>query len=124
MLGARKANIGDDAKADMLTGFRFELLVEIDRVLVYLTDRIGEIEQGEQAGRMPGRARSQFAALQQDAIAPALLGKVIEGRNAHHATADHHCPRLRLHGSFLSNRNCVSGHISKRNSLSREGERP
>src|SRR5205807_269772 len=44
VFGAGKADVGDDAEADMLAGLVFELLVESDRVFVDLADRVGEVE--------------------------------------------------------------------------------
>ena len=102
ILGAGEADVGADLEADILAGLGFEALVEGDRVFVDLADRIGKVEERQEAGRMPGRARGQLMAFDQNDIAPALLGQVIERRDAHHAAADHHHARTRLHRPFPS----------------------
>src|SRR5690625_6202895 len=42
---------------------------------------------------MPGRARSELVFLEQQAVAPARSGEMIEGGHAHCAPADDHDPR-------------------------------
>ena len=87
--GPRQTDVGDLAEADILSGLGLEPPVEADRVFVDLPDRVGEVEQRQEAGGMPGRARGQFLALAQDDIGPALAGEVIEGRDADDAAPDH-----------------------------------
>ena len=70
---AREADVGDLTEADVEAGLLAEPLVQRDRILVDLTDRIGEVEQRQQSCRVPGRTRGQLLALQQDAVAPSLL---------------------------------------------------
>ena len=55
VVGAREADVGDLAEADILARLGLERLVEPDRVFVHLADRIAEVEQ-RQAG--PPHARS------------------------------------------------------------------
>ncbi len=92
--GAGEADVGAFLEAHMLAGLGFELAIELDRVFVNLADRIGHVEQRQQARRMPGGAGGQLLALDEDDIAPALLGQVVERRNADDAAADHHHARL------------------------------
>ena len=65
-------------KADVLAGLGLEALVEIDRVLVQLADRVAHVEERQQPGRMPGRTGGQFRALHQHHVRPALLRQVIK----------------------------------------------
>ena len=69
VLGAGEADVGDLAEADMLAGLCFERLVERHRVFVDLADRVAEVEERQQARRMPGRARGQLLALDEDDVA-------------------------------------------------------
>ena len=93
----READVGDLAEADVLAGLRLERLVERDRVFVDLADRVAHVEQRQQAGGVPGRAGGQLLALDQHHVRPALLGQMIERRDADRAAADHHHARLALH---------------------------
>ena len=88
--GAGEADVGDLAEADVLAGLGLERLVEGDRVFVDLADRVGEVEERQEPGGMPGRARGQLLPLDEHDIRPALLGEMIERRDADHAAADHH----------------------------------
>ena len=78
--GPREADVGDLAEADILSGLGLERLVEADRVFVDLADRVGEVEERQQPGRMPGRARGQLLPLDENDVGPALPGEVIERR--------------------------------------------
>ncbi len=91
---AGEPDVGDLAEAGMLAGFGLELAIELHRILVNLANRIGHVEQRQEARGMPGGTGGQFLALDQDDIAPALLGEVVKRADAHHATADHHHARL------------------------------
>ena len=95
--GAREADVGDLAQADVEAGLFLERLVERDRIFVDLPDRIAEVEERQEARRVPGRARGQFLALDENAVAPAFLGEMIERRDADHAPADDHRPRMLSH---------------------------
>ena len=78
-------------------GLLLERPVERDGIFVDLPDRIAEVEQRQQPRRMPGRARRQFLALDENAVRPAFLGEMVERRDADHAPADDHRPRMRSH---------------------------
>ena len=95
--GAREADVGHLAQADVEARLLFERLVESDRIFVDLPDRITEIEQGQKPGRMPGRAGGQLLAFDENAVGPTLLDEMVERRDADHAPADHHRPRMRSH---------------------------
>ena len=95
--GARKTDVRHLAKADVEPRLLFQRPVERNGIFVNLPDRIAEVEQRQQARRMPGRARGQFLALDENAIGPAFPGEVIERRDADHAPADDHRPRMRSH---------------------------
>ena len=97
VVGARQADVGAACEADMLAGFLLELAVELDRIFVNLPDRIGHVEERQEAGRVPGRAGGEFLALDQERVGHAFLGEVIERRNADDAAADHHHPRVGFH---------------------------
>ena len=66
-----------------------------------LADRVGQVEERQQARRMPGRAGGQLLALDQDDIGPALLGQVVERRDADHAAADDDRAGVALHAGEL-----------------------
>ena len=95
--GAREADVRHLAKADVEARSPFQRLVERDRIFMDLPDRIAEVEQRQQPRRMPGRAGGQLLALDENAVGPAFLGEMIERRDADHAPADHHRPRVRSH---------------------------
>ena len=95
--GAREADVRHLAQADVEPGLLLERLVERDGIFVDLPDRIAEVEERQEARRVPGRAGGQLLALDENAVAPALLRQMIERRDADHAPADHHRPRMRSH---------------------------
>ena len=101
--GAREADVGDLAEADVEAGLLLQRLVERDGIFVDLPDRVAEVEQRQEARRVPGRAGGQLPALEQHAVRPAFPDEMVEGRNADHAPADHHRPRMRSHGRSLVN---------------------
>ena len=72
--GAREADVGDLAQADVEAGLFLERPIEADRIFVDLPDRIAEIEERQEARRVPGRARRQLLALDENAVAPAFPG--------------------------------------------------
>src|ERR1700685_4190648 len=67
---------------------------------------MAEVEQRQKSCRMPGRTRGQFLALDEHAVGPTLLREMIERRDANHAPANHHCPRVRSHSHPLELRTC------------------
>ena len=93
----REAQVAVDVEADVLAGLRLERLVQVDRILVKLADRIAHVEQRQQAGGMPGRSGGQFRPLDQHGIGPAFLGQMIQGGNADNAATDHDGTGLVLH---------------------------
>src|SRR5690606_3356031 len=95
--GPRKTDVRDLGKADIHARFCLEFLVEADRILVQLPDGIGQVEERQKSRRMPCRPGGELLALDENGIGPALPGQVVERRNAHHATADHHGTRMCLH---------------------------
>src|SRR5439155_1921850 len=88
--------------AARLPGNLFQLPVEIDGVLLQAGDVRVAVEGVHAAGRMPGRAAGELAALDQQHILPTRLGEVIQDARAHHSPADHHHPRIALHGPSSS----------------------
>ena len=51
-----EANIGNLLQADRLARLGLEALIKRDRMLMQLADRIGEVEQRQEPGRVPRRA--------------------------------------------------------------------
>ena len=102
VLAGRQTDVRDAAKADVQLRLGFQRGVEIDRILVQLADRIGQVEQGQQPRRMPCRARGQLLALNQNHIRPAQFGQMVQRRYAHHTAADHYHACCCLHGRLQS----------------------
>ena len=80
------------------------------------------LKSGSRPGRVPGRAGGQLLALHQHDVRPALLGEMIERRDADHASADHHDARMRFHSatplrSAGSARACFIGRTVRRRAL-------
>ncbi len=96
--GAGEADVGYLAEADVEAGLLLQRLIEGDGIFVDLPNRVAEVEQRQKPGRMPCRAGGQLPALDQHAVRPALLAQMIQRRDADHAPADHHRPRMRSHG--------------------------
>ena len=90
-------------------GLLFQRLVERDRIFMDLSDRVAEVEQRQETRRMPGRAGGQLLALDEDAVGPALPGEMIERRDADHAPANDHSPRVRSHSHPLDLRRLLIG---------------
>jgi hypothetical protein len=100
-----EAQVAGHVEADVLTGLRGQALVQVDRVLVQLPDRIAHVKERQQAGGVPGGARRELGALEQHDVGPALLRQVIERGHADDPAADHHHPGMRLHlGNLRSDR--------------------
>src|SRR5262249_11956834 len=79
------------------------------------------VEGVEAAGRMPGGARGQAVALQQDHVLPPSLGQVVEHGAADDTAADDDNSGFRLHGSITKEiygvelaKNGLSGHWRER----------
>ncbi|MNS47477.1 hypothetical protein D3C72_800080 [compost metagenome] len=97
ILGAGETDVGDLGEADIHAGLFLKLLIELDGIFVDLADRIAHVEQRQKPGGMPGGTRGELLALDENAVAPALLGKMIKRRNADDAATDHHRPCMCLH---------------------------
>jgi hypothetical protein len=100
--GAGEADVRDLPEPDILTGLGLQALVEPDRVFVQLADRVGHVEQRQQAGGVPGRSGGQLLALDQDDVRPAFLHEMIQRAHADHPAPDHHHARDFFHGPLSS----------------------
>ena len=83
-------------------GLRRQALVEVDRVLVQLADRVAHVEERQQAGGMPGRAGGELgrARAATTSVQP-LVRQVVERADSDHAAADHDHPSVRFHPRVL-----------------------
>ena len=97
VLGAGEADVGDLLEAHMLAGLGLEGIIELDRVLVDLAHRVGQVEQRQQACSMPGRTGGQLLPLDQDHVAPAFPGQMVERTDADHAASDDDHARMCFH---------------------------
>ena len=75
--------------------------VEADRVLHHLGQADGRAQLADEAGRVPRRAVGEPVLLDQDDVAPAELGEVVEDAAAPDPAADHDRLRLVPHGRSL-----------------------
>jgi hypothetical protein len=91
---------GRQMQAAGLAGDFFQLLVKAHGVALQHGHVRVAVERMKAARRMPGGAGRELVALEQQHVLPALLGQVVEHRAAHHAAADHHHARTRLHRPF------------------------
>ena len=96
----REAQIPGDVEAHVLSGFRRQALVEIDRILVQLPDRVAHIEQRQEAGGVPGRAGGELGALDQHHVRPPFFRQVIERADAYRAASDDHDAGMSFHLSI------------------------
>ncbi|MPL89866.1 hypothetical protein SDC9_35908 [bioreactor metagenome] len=99
-LGLRHAQVADDGKARVQPGFRLERLIEVDRVLVDMGGGVAHVEERQQAGGVPGRARGELVAFDKHRL-PAGLRQMIGNRHANGATADDQSFDMGFHGRFL-----------------------
>ena len=97
VLAGGQAQVAGHVKADVLTGFRRQALVQVDRVLVELADRVAHVEEWQQAGGVPCRAGRQLGALKQHDIRPAFLDEVVKRTDANDTAADHDHSSMSLH---------------------------
>ena len=93
----REAEVPGHVEADVLPGLGRQALVEVDRVLVQLPDRVAHVEERKEAGGVPGGTGGQLRALEEHDIRPALVRQVIEGADPDGSAADHDHPRMLLH---------------------------
>ena len=89
---------------------RLDLAVQVDGVFLQARDVRFAVEGVHAAGGVPGRAGGELALLQQQHVAPADLGQVVEHARAHHAAADDDHSRRSLH-------DCTSPHSAARSTL-------
>ena len=125
--GARQADVGAAREADMLAGFLLELAVELDRIFVNLPDRIGHVEERQEARRVPGRAGGELLALDEERVGDALAAR--GGRASTRRRRRRRSPprghgiswvgKLRFRGGEGSSHN--SGRISTRAGTGRRG---
>jgi hypothetical protein len=64
---------------------------------VNLPDRVAHVEQRQQTGGVPGGAGGELLALDENHVAPALPGEVVEGPHPDDAAPDDDHPSLRFH---------------------------
>ena len=94
----RQADRAAAVPAGRLPGLRLEGLVELHPVGVDRGHGEPANEVGNQAGRVPGRARSELTLVDQHDVGPAFLGQMVEQAGTHGAAADHHHAGMALHG--------------------------
>jgi hypothetical protein len=80
----------------------FQFLVQAHRVALQHGDVRVAVERVKPSGRVPGRARRELVALEQQDVLPPLLGQVVQDRASHHAATnhDHLCCCLHVWVSF------------------------
>jgi len=88
----REAQVPGHVETDVLPGLGRQPLVEVDRVLVQLADRVAHVEERQEARGVPGGTGREFGALDEHDVGPALVDQVIEGADPDGAAADHHHP--------------------------------
>ncbi len=97
ILGAGETDVGDLGETDIHAGLFLQFLVELHGIFVDLANRVAHVEQRQKPGRVPGGTGGQLLALDEHAVAPALLGQMIKRRDADDAATDHHRPCMCLH---------------------------
>src|SRR5690606_22751437 len=90
----RETDVGHLAEPGIHAGFVGEFLIEPDRVLVDLADRVAHVEQRQEPRGMPGRTRRELAPFDEHDVGPAFPRQVIERGYADDAAADHHHTRM------------------------------
>jgi hypothetical protein len=80
-----------------LAGYLLDLLVEADGVLLQLGDIGIAVHRVHAARGMPGRARGELGAFDEQHVLPTRLGQMIQNTGADDAAADHHDFRVALH---------------------------
>ena len=84
-----------------LSGGLFDLLVDLEGVVLELRDVGVGVERVHAARRVPGRAGSELGAFEQGHVFPAVLGEVVKDAATDHASADDGHPDMRFHGLAL-----------------------
>ena len=87
LLVLRHPQVADNVEARVQARLRLQPLVEIDRVFVDVGRRVRHVEERQQAGCMPGGARSQLVALDQHGV-PARFRQMVGDAGADCAAAD------------------------------------
>src|SRR3546814_20104234 len=80
--GPGKTDIGDLGETDIHARLFLQFLVEAVSILVRLTAGLGQVEQLQQTGGMPGGARRQSLPLDKTNIETAYPGEIVERSNA------------------------------------------
>ena len=97
VLGSGDGEAAHVVQAAGLSGQLLELAVEGDGVALQ-RGHVGVRVEGVEAARgVPGRARGELGSLDQDHVAPARAGEVVEHAAPDHPAADHCDPNVRLH---------------------------
>ena len=115
VLGLGEADVGDIAEADIHAGFFLKLLIELHGIFMNLADRIGHVEQRQQACGMPCRPRGQLLALDQDNVRPALFREMVKRADADYPASDDNNTCMRFHNGTLQI--FRSGHYPRRRLL-------
>ena len=110
LLRLRHAQVAHHGEACVQAGFFLKLFVEIDGVLVDVGCRIGHVEQRQQTGCVPGRARCQLVPFDQHHIIPARLGQVICNRGPNGAAANDQCFDLGFHNRVSPHGFCCTSY--------------
>ena len=92
----RSAHVMEAAR---LAGLRFELRIELERVLVQPGHRRARRERAGSARRVPGRPRRQLAAFDEQAVGPARARQVVEHAATGDAAADDDDSRMGPHAA-------------------------
>src|SRR5258707_7178522 len=98
--------IGEDQatramQAATLAGNLFQLVIEVDRIALQLSDIGIAVQRMKAASGMPGRAGGKAIALDKNDIFPASLGQVVEHRTTDDTAADDDNTRLGFHSTIL-----------------------
>ncbi len=109
LLGGGDGDAAHVVQAAGLAGQRLELPVEGDRVALQRGHVGVRIEGVEAARGVPGRARGELGALDEDHVAPARAGEVVEHAAPDHPAADHRGPDVGLHSTLLIGNRPSSG---------------
>ena len=88
LAGIGDAQLAADVQSDRGSGFPFDRLVDVDRLLRHAPEVMRPRIAHQKARRVPGRARRQLRALQHHHIIAAMLGQRMDDRGADAASAD------------------------------------
>ena len=108
VLGPGQTDVADIAKADLQIGLGLKGGIEAHRIFVHLANRVAQIEQGQQARRVPGRAGGQLLAFDQNHIAPAQLGQMVKGADTDDSAANDDRTRVSFHEKILLEDMCAA----------------